>query len=164
MLAGCPVAETFSMGHIKAWFLVRHEHGPLVQKELVKDIKLSENVYPLLLDETTKQVVKQMSSNSKNQVVTRYIYSKLFGHAKADDPCNKVIGVMWKNRLDLNQLFNISTSGPKINESLRLKVNKQMRSLEYNGLIPLVHCVLHTFRSGFHYGTIAYGNEVENLG
>ena len=66
-----------------ATYVVRHVLGPVVQNELIKDANTSENIYTLLLDEiTTKQVVKQMDflmhhwSNSKNQVVTRYLDSK----------------------------------------------------------------------------------------
>ena len=37
-----------------------------------------------------------------------------------------------------------------------------MRSLGYNRLIPLVPLALNTVHNGFHYGTVAYRNEVEN--
>ena len=39
-----------------------------------------------------------------------------------------------------------------------------MSSLGYNGLIPLVLCVLHLIHNGSYYGfVVAYGNEVKNL-
>ena len=44
------------MGHTKVSYLMRHGVGPVVQKELVKDINTSENLCTLLLDKTiTKQ-------------------------------------------------------------------------------------------------------------
>ena len=47
------------MGHTKTSYMVRYGLGPVVQKELLKDINTSENLLTLLLDETTtKQVVK----------------------------------------------------------------------------------------------------------
>ena len=38
-----------------------------------------------------------------------------------------------------------------------------MRNLGYNGLMPLIPCVLHTVHNGFNYGIVAYGNKVESL-
>ena len=45
----------YTMGHAKASYVLRHGLGPVVQKELVKDIKTSENLYKVLLDEITTQ-------------------------------------------------------------------------------------------------------------
>ena len=71
-----------------------------------------QNLYTLLLNgTTTKQVVKQMDflirhwSNSKNQVVTRYLDIKFFGRAKAEDFCNKTTDAIQENWLDLKLLL-----------------------------------------------------------
>ena len=89
MFPGSDVAEKFDVGHTKASYSVRHGLGPVVLNELVKDINTSGNMVTLMLDETTKQVVKQMDflvrywSETDQSVVTRYLDSRFFGHAKA---------------------------------------------------------------------------------
>ena len=60
---------------------------------------------------------------------TRYIDFKIFGHAKAEDLCDKVIDVMQENGLDFKLFFNISSDGPNINKLLWSILNEQMRSL-----------------------------------
>lgn len=72
---GCPVTENFSIGSTKVSFLVGHGPGPVVQKELLKDIN-TENLYKLLLDEIW------------------YVDSKFYVHVKAGDIYNKVIDIM----------------------------------------------------------------------
>ena len=139
----------------------------VVQKGLVKDINTSENLYTLLLDgTTTKQLAKQTDflihhwSNNENEVVTRNLASKFFGHAKAEDICNK-IDVMQENGLYLKLVFCISTDDPNISKLLWSKFNKQMRSLGYSGLILLVPYVFHIIQNRFHYEIVVYWNEVE---
>ena len=62
---------------------------------------------------TTKQVVKQMDflvrylSNTEECVVTRYLDSKFFGHAKAADLCDKSFDVLQSNGLEI-KLLNLS--------------------------------------------------------
>lgn len=80
------------MGLTKALYMLRHRHGPVVRKELVKDINTSRKLCTLLLDErATKQVVKQVDflvphwSNSKSQVVKMYLDSKFFVHASGEN-------------------------------------------------------------------------------
>ena len=124
-----------------------------------------------MLDETTtKQVVKQMDflvhywSETDQSVVTRYLDSRFFGHAKADDLCAKVVDVMESNSLDSKLLFYLSTDdGPNINKSLWGKLNEKLISLGFHCLLPLVVCCLHIVHKAFHYGCVQYGSEVESL-
>ena len=60
---------------------------------------------------------------------TRYIDFKIFGHAKAEDLCDKMIDVMQGNGLDFKLFFNISSDGPNINKLLWSILNEQIRSL-----------------------------------
>ena len=112
------------MGHTKTSYMVRYGLGPVVQKELLKDIN-TENLLTLLLDETTtKQVVKQMDfliphwSNIENQVLPAIWIPKFFVHANAENLCNEIIDVMQENGFDLKLLFDILTDGPDINKLL----------------------------------------------
>ena len=170
MFPGSNVAEKFGVGHTKASYSVRHGRGPVVLNELVKDINTSGNMVTLMLDETTtKQVVKQMDflvrywSGTDQSVVTRYLDSRFFGHAKADDLCAKVVDVMESNSLDSKLLLNLSTDGPNINKSLWGKLNEKLLYLGFHGLLPLVVCSLHIVHKAFHCGCVQYGSEFESL-
>ena len=90
-ICGLPSTK-YLMGLTKALYMLRHRHGPVVRKELVKYINTSKKLCTLLLDETTtKQVVKQMDfliphwSNSKSQVVKMYLDSKFFVHDNGEN-------------------------------------------------------------------------------
>ena len=169
MFQGSPAADGFAMAHSKASYVIRHAIGPVVLKELVNDVNSSNNKFTLMLDETTtKQVKKQMDflvrywSESEGQVVTRYIDSKFFGHAKANDLCDLVMQVFQKNSLEVELLMNLSTDGPNINKSLWTKLNEKLISLGYSGLLPFVACVLHILHTAFHYGVKVYGTDTES--
>ena len=65
------------MSSTKAFYIVCHGLGPVVQKQLVKEVYQSANLFTLLLDETTtEQVIKQIDflvryfSVAENEVVT----------------------------------------------------------------------------------------------
>ena len=170
MFQGSTTAEKFGVGHTKASYSVRHALGPIVRELLVKDINDSGNLFTLMLDETTtKQVVKQMDflvrywSNTEECVVTRYLDSKFFAHAKAPDLCDKSFDVLQSNGLEIKLLLNLSTDGPNINKSLWVKVHEQLLSYGLQGLLPLVTCCLHLIHNAFHYGCVEYGSEVESL-
>ena len=93
--------------------------------ELVNDINTPENLYTLLLYKiTTKQLGKLMDFlihhwiNIEYQAGTNYLDSKVFGHAKVEHLCSKLIDVMHENGLDLKLLFNILAVGTNINNLL----------------------------------------------
>ena len=96
-------------------------------------------------------------------MVTRYLDSRFFGHAKADDLCAEVVDMMESNALDSKLLLNLSTDGPNINTSLWGKLNEKLLSLGFHGLLPLVVCCLHIVHKAFHYGCVQHGSEVESL-
>ena len=81
----------FAIGRTKMSYVVRHGLGPAVLEEISKDINASVGCITLLIDETTTAQVKkrcdfliQYWSEELNEVYTRYITSKMFGHTSAE--------------------------------------------------------------------------------
>ena len=84
-------SEKFAIGRAKMSYVVRHGLGPAVLEEISKDINASVGCITLLIDETTTAQVKkrcdfliQYWSEELNEVYTRYIASKMFGHTSAE--------------------------------------------------------------------------------
>ena len=85
------VASKFGLGYSKMSYVCRHALGPAVLEEYVADISNSDGCYTLLLDETANAQVKKQcdflvrySSPTEEEVSTKYITLRMFGHTSAD--------------------------------------------------------------------------------
>ena len=168
MFPGCNLAEKFGVGYTKASDFVRLGLGRVIRDELAKDIDESSNMITLVMDKTAiKHVIKQMDvlvrywSEKDSAVVTRYLDSQVFGHAKAVDLCVKVCDAI--QLVDTKLLLKQSMDGLNVNKSLWGNVYERLISLCFPGLTPLVVCCLHIMLKAFHYGYVQYGSEVESL-
>ena len=118
-------SEKFAIGRTKISYVVRHGLGPAVLEEISKYINACVGCITLLLDETkTAQVKKQCDflirywSEELDEVCTRYITSKMFGHTSAEHLMQLTLDDLEECSLPAEKFANISTDGPNINKSL----------------------------------------------
>ena len=114
--------EKFTIGHTKMSCVVCHGLGPAVSKEISKDANASVGCITLLLDETTTAQVKkqcdfliQYWSEELDEVCTRCITSKIFGHMSAEHLMQLTLDVLEECSLPTEKFAHISTDGPNIN-------------------------------------------------
>lgn len=161
----------FGMAHTKASYAIRHGLGPEVVKELALDLEQSTaSCYTLMLDETTTAQVKKQCdfivrfwSDRQDEVCTRYLTSKMFGHTSADHLKDLVMEVVDDCDLPVTRLANISTDGPNINVGLHKRLDAHLKEKLEKGIAPFNPCPLHKCHNGFHKGIIVYGKGAENL-
>ena len=167
----CESSEKFAIGRTKMSYVVRHGLGPAVLEELTADINNSIGCFTLLLDETTTAQVKKQCdflvrywSEDSNEVCTRYVTFKMFGHTSAEHLVGLVLEIAEECSLPLPLFANLSTDGPNINKSLHTKLESKLREdYIHPGLLPFNSCNLHKCHNGFHKGIIVYGKESESL-
>ena len=164
-------SEKFAIVRTKMSFVVRHGLGPSVLEEISKDINASVGCITLLLDETaTAQVKKQCHfliqywSEELNEICTRYVTSKMFGHTSVEHLMQLTLDVLDECSLLLEKFANISTDGPNINKSLHRKLDSKLKeSYLHPRLLPFNPCNLHKCHNVFHKGITIYGKDSENL-
>ena len=163
--------EKFAIGHTKMSYVVRHGLGPVVLEEISKDINASVGCITLLLDETTTAQVKkqcdfliQYWNEELDEVCTRYITSKMFGHTSIEHLMQLTLDFLEECSLPAEKFTNISTDGPKTNKSLHKKFDSMLKeSYLHPALLPFNPCNLHKCHNAFHKGITIYGKDSQNL-
>ena len=99
-----------------------------------------------------------------DEVSTRYITLKIFGHTSAEHLMQLTLDVLEDWSLPAEKFTNISTDGPNINKSLHQKLNSNLKeSYLHPGLLPFNPCNLHKCHNAFNKGITIYGKDSENL-
>ena len=168
---GEEAVKSFSVGHTKLSYIVRHGISNALLQDLVSDINASVGTYTLMLDETTTAQVKKQCdflakywSEQENEVVTRYITSEFFAHTSAKHLQELVVQVLGKNDVEVEKLANLALDGPNINKSLHQSLHNHLtEGTNHPGLMPWNPCVLHKVHTGYHNGIMEYGHDVENM-
>ena len=102
-------------------------------------------------------------SEKLNEVCTRYVTSKMFGHTSADHLKDLVMEVMDGCDIPVEKFANLSTDGPNINIGLHNRLHHHLKDLLHSGILSFNPCNLHKCHNGFHKGILQYGKDVENL-
>ena len=168
---GEQAVHSFSAGHTKMSYIVRHGLSEAILNELKADINSSEGTFTFMLDETTTAQVKKQCdflcrywSEASDEVITRYVTSSFFAHTSAEALKNMVLDVFQSADIDIEKLSNLSLDGPNINKGLHRRVDAYLREgTNRSGLLDFHPCPLHKVHTGFHRGICTYGHDVENL-
>ena len=152
-------------------YIVHHGLDPAVLEEILKDLNASAGCITLLLDETTTAQVKKQCdflihywSEELDEVCTRYITSKMFGHTSAKHLLGLTLDVLEEYSLPAEKVANISTDGPNLNKSFHKMLDSKVKeSYLHPGLLPFNPCNLHKCHNAFHKGITIYGKDSENL-
>ena len=165
------VSAKFGVSRTKMSYCVRNGIGPALLKDLAEDLNSSVGCYSLMLDETTTAQIKKQCdfllrfwSEKSDQVDTRYLNSKLFGHTSAEHLKELVIGVLNECNIEMERFAHLSTDGPNITKSLHKLLDGHLKEVQLcKGLLGFNPCNLHKCHNGFHKGIVVYGKEVESL-
>ena len=99
-----------------------------------------------------------------DEVCTRYIPSKMFGHTSPEHLIQLTLDVLEECSLPAERFANISTDGPSINKSLHKKLDSKLKeSYLHPGLLPFNPYNLHKCHGAFQKGITIYGKDSENL-
>ncbi len=94
----------------------------------------------------------------------RYLSSIMFGHAKAVDVVQELMGILERNAIPLELLLSLGMDGPNVNKSIKAKVDQIKKE---KGLPALVmcpqSCLLHTCHNSFAKGLKDFGLDSEEL-
>ena len=106
----------------------------------------------------------QYWSEELDEVCTRYITSKMFGHTSVEHLMQLTLDVLEECSLLVEKFANISTDGPNINKSLHRKLYSKLKeSYLHPRLLPFNPCNLRKCHNAFHKGITIYGKDSENL-
>ena len=106
----------FKVRHLNYWasYVVCHGLGPAILEEISKDIDASVGCITQLLDETTTAQVKKQCdllirylSEELDEVCTKYITSKMFGHTSAEHLMQLTLDVLVECSLPAEKFANI---------------------------------------------------------
>ena len=108
-------SEKFTIGCTKMSYVVCHCLGPAILEEISKDIDASVGCIIQLLDETTTAQVKKQCdllirywSEELDEVCTKYITSKMFGHTSAEHLMQLTLAVLVECSLPAEKFANIT--------------------------------------------------------
>jgi hypothetical protein len=171
MLPDSTIAKNMTLGSNKMSYLIAHGLGPFFSAQTVGEINKSKAFFTLHFDETMNaQVKKQMDvlvrfwCEGKGEVQVRYLSSIMFGHAKAVDVVQELMGILEKNAIPLKLLLSLGMDGPNVNKSIKGKIDKLKKE---KGLATLVmcppSCLIHTCHNSFVKGMKEFGLESEEL-
>lgn len=163
----------FSLGRLKASYVIAYGLGPYCLKQLVQELKKCESAFTLMFDETTNaKKQKQMDilirywSEVANLVETKYMTSFMFGRAKGEKLVEMLMGL--QNHTDMSavpweKLCNLSSDGPHINQKIWRLMNQGLLQEDKHGLLPLLVCNIHMVHNAFREGIQEFGEEAESL-
>ena len=170
MFPDSPIATGLTYSRTKASYIFADGLGPLLAKRICQDLKNGESAFTILFDETgTVQGKKQMDlllrfwSEQKNEVVTRYLTSFMFGRTSHEHIVEMIMSLKDNFDLPWERFFNLSSDGPNINIAAWNLLNEVLKKSDHKGLLDLVTCTLHIVHNAFQKGINEYGQDSEQL-
>ena len=166
-----PVSSDFSMSRSKVSYLISDGLGRHFHNKLCEKLKNDDNPFSVQFDETgTVQNNKQCDvlvrtwCEEKGEVITRYLKSLMFGHAKGNDVAKGLLeSVSEDGGLPLNRFLCIGSDGPNVNKTIWNNLNESLKEKGLPGLLDFKPCTIHIVHNAFKYGLQTYGQDAEQL-
>lgn len=165
-------ADQFTMSKSRMSYLISDGLGPYFRKEVSKNIQMSKCPFTIQFDETgnaqdKKQcdVLVRFWNEQKGEIITMFLKSLMFGHAKGETVSNALIETLCEKdyELPLQQLVALGCDGPNVNKTIWKNIDSHKKALGLAGLTPFVPCTLHVVHNSFRKGLDAYGEDAEQL-
>ena len=102
-------------------------------------------------------------SEQKNEVVTRYLTSFMFGRTSHEHIVEMIMTLKDNFDLPWERFFNLSSDGPNINIAAWNLLNEVLKKSDHKGLLDLVTCTLRIVHNAFQKGINEYGQDSEQL-
>ena len=138
----------------------------------MKEINSTDSAFTLMYDETTtKQVRKQMDIlvrfwlETKEKVVVCFLKALFFGHAKGVDVAHSISNIIFDEefKFPADCLFNLSSDGPNVNETIWKRMNEALEEKKMGPFIAFIPCNLHVVHNFLWKGLNLYGTQGKEL-
>ena len=139
---------------------------------MVKDLKDSNLSFCVHFDETTTaQVKKQVDvtvqywSPTHDEVWVRFYTSLFFGHAEGDKVVTTIYNRMLSDGIAVDKMLTLIQDGQNVNKTIFCEMNELIATdhLEFQGLIDLGSCTIHTVHNAFGKDIEQYGKDIDQL-
>ena len=145
--------------------------SPYFTSLMDKDLKDSRTFHSgVHSDETTTaQVKKQMDvtvrywSPTHDEVWVRYYRSLFFGHVEGDKVATTVYNRMLSDGVAVDKMLTLIRDGPNVNKTMFREMNELIAKdhPEFQRLIDLGSCTIHTVHNAFGKGIEQYGKDID---
>jgi len=154
MFADSDVARDVKLNCSKVSYVVSHGLGSFFHEDLVTKIRNTSTFYAILLDETTNdQMKKQLDIHIRfwndGLIDTRYLKSKMLGHATAQILRDTLSDALEEDGLDLKNMIMLGMDGPNVNKALWEKMDADCKAAGSHGLVDVGSCNIHTVHNAF---------------
>lgn len=104
-------------------------------------------------------------SPTRDEVCCRYYKSLFFSHADGKTVASKMFKSMQSDCLSLESLVSLGSDGPNVNKTIFRELSKCIKQecQDWNGLVNIDTCNLHSMHNAFSKGIEQYGQETEDL-
>ena len=94
-----------------------------------------------------------------------FLKALFFGHAKGVDVDHSISNIIFHEgfKFPADHLFNLSSDGPNVNETIWKRMNEALEEKKMQPLVAFIPCNLHVVHSSFWEGLNLYGTQGEEL-
>lgn len=130
-------ADQFTMSKSRMSYLISDGLGPYFRKEVSKNIQMSKCPFTIQFDETgnaqdKKQcdVLVRFWNEQKGEIITMFLKSLMFGHAKGETVSNALIETLCEKdyELPLQQLVALGCDGPNVNKTIWKNIDSHKKA------------------------------------